>query len=181
MSLGPLPEHVDARRLFAQNAEIRALVELASLSRLCEYLVEGEGTQIEVQLDFSQDESRQRRLTGTIKTKLQVRCERCLQPMELFLQVRPELLVASDEQECQLLEEQASQEVVICEDGQLALLALIEDELILSLPLVPTHSNSDCNAVLKQLQDEAEVVTEGEENNDQPFADLKRLKGQLKK
>lgn len=179
MSLGPLPEHVDARRLFAQNAKIHARVALASVPRLREYLVEGEGGQIEVQLDFSQDEGRQRRLSGTIQASLKIRCERCLQAMELPLQLTPDLLIASDEQERQALEALAGGEVLVCEGEQLALQALIEDELILGLPLVASHDDSNCNEKLNQLQERASTLTQAAQSNAGAFAELQKLKGRL--
>jgi uncharacterized protein len=72
------------------------------------------------------------------QTALSLCCQRCLQPMTVELDVRSAFLFVQGEELAEQLDEH-------CEDNVLAitpsldLLTLIEDELILALPLVPRH------------------------------------------
>ena len=71
-------------------------------------------------------------------TALRLTCQRCLQPVTVELQVAPALRFVRDEALAERLDED-SQEDVLALTSALDLHALIEDELILALPLVPRH------------------------------------------
>lgn len=75
-------------------------------------------------------------LSGHALVKLE--CQRCLKPVDLPIEVSRSLRFVETEEEAQALD-------AVCEDDVLALPrrldlhGLIEDELLLSLPLVPMH------------------------------------------
>lgn len=65
-------------------------------------------------------------------------CQRCLQPMPVDLAVDRGFRFVADEDEAARLDEEVEEDVLV-QSRQFDLLALLEDELILSLPLVPRH------------------------------------------
>jgi uncharacterized protein len=106
---------------------------------------------------------------------LHLSCQRCLQGVDYSLssdfrvQVIDELKVGGDRELAQ-----DELEVVLGVEGKLDLFALVEDELILSLPVVVYHDEPDCNQVLVDLNSKAEQDIEAK-----PFAELAELKKQL--
>jgi uncharacterized protein len=72
------------------------------------------------------------------RTALRLTCQRCLQPVSLDLDVAPTLRFVRGEAQAEALDEH-SEEDVLALSSALDLHPLIEDELILALPLVPRH------------------------------------------
>jgi uncharacterized protein len=80
----------------------------------------------------------QTRLLLRARTALRLTCQRCLQPVVVELEVAPTLRFVRDEAMAERLDEE-SEEDVLAMPPSLDLHALVEDELILALPLVPRH------------------------------------------
>jgi uncharacterized protein len=196
MSPDPFPEHTDTSRLFARNGSVSAVLPLAKLERLVASLADpGQPTadQVSVDLAFGHDEEGRRRLTGSLQTSVMQLCQRCLQPMQQELHCELDLLVLDSEEELKALPEAeaVSMDVIVGEAGELDLLAVIEDELLLSMPLVPMHEDTDCSAVLTDLKSKAVGASGedggkdagkdgGEGRRTNPFAALAALKPYLK-
>ncbi len=179
MSLQPFPEIRGVRKLFSQQAHIKASLPLYSLKRLEKYLNKAEeycSSEIEVDLEFIQGDENRFILAGEMKGALFLSCQRCLQGVKYRLssdfrvQVLDELKVSGDRE---LAEDEL--EVVLSLEGKLDLLALVEDEVILSLPLVIYHDETDCNQSLVDLQ-----VSSRQKVESKAFAELEVLKNQLK-
>lgn len=186
MSLGPFPEQIDTIKLFAKNGILAADLPLAKLQRLTDSLHEDSGV-VAVNLLFGSDEGKKRVLSGTLDTSVKVLCQRCLQEIVLELHCRLLLKVCSNEQELHDLPE--TEDGIIMEEEGLNILDVIEDELILSLPLVPVHADVNCNASLNALT-QANTGTKGKSKNSNtdeaqeakqnPFAVLATLKDKPK-
>ena len=71
-------------------------------------------------------------------TTVRLECQRCLQPMAEPLAVDRRFRFVADEDQAAVLDE-ASEDDVLVASHSFDLAALIEDELILALPLVPRH------------------------------------------
>jgi uncharacterized protein len=78
------------------------------------------------------------RLHLQARTSLQLQCQRCLQPMAVLLDVQPSLRFVRGEALAEALDEDSDEDVLALTPA-LDLQPLIEDELILALPLVPRH------------------------------------------
>lgn len=104
-----------------------------------------------------------------LSARLPLRCERCNEPMQFRLDREVAFRFVGDEQELNALpiEDVEIEEVV--GSPSMALLPWIEDEVILSLPLVPRHD--DCALPLAGEDEPAQ------ERRPNPFAALARLKG----
>jgi uncharacterized protein len=184
MSRDPFPEHTDATKLFARNGLISAVLPVSRLQRLQASLADPgltDACEVLVDLEFSHDEEGRRRLQGSLQTNVTQLCQRCLQPMQEELNCSLDLLVLDSESELRELNELpdavAALDVIVDEAGELDVLALIEDELLLSLPLVPMHEDADCSAVLNDLKRKAEAAeASGAGKKPNPFAVLATLK-----
>lgn len=105
-------------------------------------------------------------------------CQRCLGPMAHRLEVDRRLRFVHDEQEAERLDEESEDDVLALPGGRLDLRALVEDELILALPLVPRHEA--CPEPLLRSRDNeagAQADLEPEEGTERrPFAVLAQLR-----
>jgi uncharacterized protein len=105
--------------------------------------------------------------------EVSLQCQRCLQPMVEVLEVDRRIRFVRSEQEAERLDE-ASEDDVLALPPRLDLRALVEDELILALPLVPRHAQ--CPQPLPVPQDGAL----DEASAPHPFAALAGLRGRAK-
>ena len=101
-----------------------------------------------------------------VQTAVQMSCQRCLQPVSVPLRVKTTLRFVRDEALAEKLDEESEEDVLVL-SAALDLHALIEDELILNLPIVPRHTQ--CPEPLPMSAGEDEVRPAEAE---QPFAKL---------
>jgi uncharacterized protein len=106
-------------------------------------------------------------LSLTVKGEVRLVCQRCLSPFTQPINAESRLVLVTDEAQAEATEERLDDESidVIVASTAMDLLALVEDEALLSLPLSPRH----------------EVCPEGSEavvnsKLESPFAILKKLK-----
>lgn len=97
-----------------------------------------------------------------------VECQRCLQSMDVVLQTDSELAVVSSDEAAGSLPQ--SLDPVVVEHGTLSIADLVEDELILALPLAPMHQTGPC----AEAAESGESEQRGDGEN--PFSVLKGLK-----
>jgi uncharacterized protein len=74
------------------------------------------------------------------QTKVWLTCQRCLQPLTWPLAVATRIRFVSGEAQAEALDAE-SEEDVLALARHMDLLALVEDELLLALPLVPRHDS----------------------------------------
>jgi uncharacterized protein len=79
------------------------------------------------------------RLDLTIDGEVQLICQRCLQPMTVPLHLRSKFLIAASEDAADALDQDDDFDVVVG-SAQFELDTLIEDEVILALPIAPRHA-----------------------------------------
>lgn len=97
-------------------------------------------------------------------------CQRCLEPMRIALKVDHRLRFVHGEAEAARLDAESDEDVLALEPA-LDLLALIEDELLLELPLVPRHDRC------VDLASIGSAAPSGEEDKpSSPFQVLEALK-----
>jgi len=105
-------------------------------------------------------------LAGKLETQLQLQCQRCLQPVAVPVAVRFRLLCLEYENELEELTvaEQRFDSLVAGTSG-CDLRAVVEDEILASLPLAPKHVDRRECAV-------SAAVTAAEPEKTRPFAGL---------
>ncbi|MDE2565024.1 MAG: DUF177 domain-containing protein, partial [Burkholderiales bacterium] len=108
-----------------------------------------------------------------------LQCQRCLQPMPQQLEVQRRFRFVPGEPEAERLDEM-SEDDVLALPPRLDLMALLEDELILALPLVPRHEGA-CPQPLPTSAlapaDTDPAAAGGESGAPHPFAGLAALTG----
>lgn len=106
--------------------------------------------------------------------RVQRECQRCLQPVELVLEVARALRFVAGEVEAAALDAECEDDVLAL-PRSLDLRELVEDELLLALPLVPAHEH--CPRPLPMRVGEPPDDDDDEPDpTPHPFAALARLK-----
>jgi uncharacterized protein len=99
-------------------------------------------------------------------------CQRCLQPVALPLSLQRTLRFVRGEEEAARLDAESEDDVLALERA-FDLSSLVEDELLLALPLVPRHEQCPQPLHVLGQVDEEEAEAPEREN---PFAALARLR-----
>ena len=156
---------IEPKRLARNGETISGQYAIHDMQRLCKLLHDHSGHAL-FSLVFTHDgEQRRFFITGDIKARLVVVCQRCLGGMEFGINSRVYLGIVDDMSEAARLPE--SCEPLLADPEPVSLLGLIEDELILSLPISARHDTRECMA------EEINAIS-GVRNN--PFAVLQKLK-----
>lgn len=107
-----------------------------------------------------------------VQTQAWLICQRCLQPYALTLALQRRLRFARDEAQAEALDAEIEDDVLAL-SRSLDLRELVEDELLLGLPLVPRHEL--CPHPLPMAA-EAQAEPDGGGERPHPFAALQGLK-----
>ncbi|MFP1724636.1 23S rRNA accumulation protein YceD [Lonsdalea quercina] len=166
-----LPLTLDAARTAQKRLDYVGVYTAEQVMRVAESVVSVD-SDVEAALSFNIDNQRLTVIDGRADVAVTLRCQRCGKPFEH--QVHATLCfspVISDEQAEALPE--AYEPIQVNEFGEVDLLAMIEDEIILSLPIAPVHDSEHCEVseadmVFGKLPEEAEKPN--------PFAVLASLK-----
>jgi uncharacterized protein len=163
---------VDAERMIAGRRSFEGSLPVAEMPRLVEALAKDSG-EVAYHLDFGQGQLGNPELHVRLAARLTLECQRTLQPFEWPVAVDSWLGLLAHEDEAAALREHC--EPLLLDHGTLQPRAVIEDELLLALPLVPVKPGSemlqgDWNTPGKAAPDagQDEAVTH-------PFADLRQL------
>jgi uncharacterized protein len=100
-------------------------------------------------------------------------CQRCMKPVSVALEIAQDFRFVADEETAMAEDDDSDEDLLVLSDA-LDLMALIEDELLMALPLVPMHQA--CLSEQVPLSQEEEAILSQEKPN--PFAVLAALKKQ---
>lgn len=167
-----IPVTLDPVRAAQKRSTYDGVISLAGMSRLCEKLLDTSGD-VTVSIDCDIDEQKLVVIKGNAQCTVQVSCERCQQPLILdlscqfaFTPIRGDNTALDHIPECYDV-------VVKDEHGEVNLRQMVEDELILTLPMYPVHNEDFCSAPGTSINF-GKVVDDEEKPN--PFAILQELK-----
>lgn len=134
-----LPPQLDPRKVFRQALQVEGYIAVSSLHRLCEILLDNEGM-VAARLAFEVDGDRRLRIRGHVSTEVSVVCQRCMLPMTQTLEDAIDLvMVNSDAQMKQL---PSALDPWFCgEDDVLIPADIVEEQLILAMPIVTMHAS----------------------------------------
>jgi uncharacterized protein len=136
-----IPLRVKASQAALRHAAFAGSVPLAKLPRLSASLAETSGT-LQVELQATRDGEGQDWLHGEIRGRLPLMCQRGLHAFDWDCDVALSLaLVESESEEAKLLKDTES---YLVEDDELPLRDLVEEEVLLALPIVPRCEDLDC-------------------------------------
>jgi len=135
-----------------------------------------------IELEFGEDDERVVFIKGKAQASVYMMCQRCLEPMLMDLDASFLLGVVEDEVRVDRLPDQYEPLVISGKSSSLP--GIIEDELILSLPLVALHDVDQCptSALLSDMASLSEKGNGKEEHKlKNPFSVLSTLKQEGKK
>jgi len=178
MSPGPA-DQVNAKELSARAAVIDRHLDLPQLERVAQ--AGGlPGTRVDAQLQFGAFEGRTT-VDVHVEGTAVLECQRCLQPCEIAVDESALVAIVRDETD----DVPGGYEPFVGMPEQLSLAALIEEQVLLALPLVPAHEagSPEClptEAVVVPLAPAALIESAASEEaaveeKQTPFANLREL------
>ena len=123
------------------------------------------------------------RLRVKIRTALHLECQRCLEGFWQKIDISAQVVLVESHQEVEDFPIDNFVEDALLQSDTFDLMALIEDEVLLALPLVPKHSQGECTlfkssaGALVEADDKSKIVPiESQKGHKNPFLGLKKLK-----
>ncbi len=169
-----LSESLNFVRQVELNRTIEGIYPIARLVRLNETLLSKDG-HITAKLEFG-NSAGFASLKGHVSAKLLVECQRCLEPVETELSGSFKFALVNSEADFALLPEEF--EPYLVEGDEQSIIELIEDELLLCLPMVTIHDDN-CSAYMMKQNAKIKAEMQAEKEAENPFAALKALKTDL--
>jgi len=170
--------HFDGFAVAAQHAVVAGHVDAAALPRVADALAgEGEPADIGYRIVGTSDAAGRPALEVTLAGAVALTCQRCLQSFRWPVAQTTLLLLARDERELARIDEEDHEHEVVLADAPLDTMALVEDELLLTLPFVPRCPEADCPAARKEGTDAAAAATAGTASAFGVLAELKAVPG----
>ncbi|OQW89737.1 MAG: hypothetical protein BWK72_00315 [Rhodoferax ferrireducens] len=108
----------------------------------------------------------------TVTTSLPQICQRCLEPVDVAVQLEREFRFVESEAVAEAQDDDCEEDLLVT-SREFDLAALIEDEVLLAMPLVPRHDT--CPVNVKMVAADPDFDAPVEKPN--PFAVLAQLKG----
>ena len=172
-SRGHLPGTIDPIQLSERGARLTGSLPLKSMPRLAQGSLEGSGD-VMVDLAFERQEGEKVFIMhGVLRVRLQVTCQRCLETMDLDLEAAPWLILLKSGERP---EQQEGDADILVTDKPLSLSALVEDELLLVLPMVPMHAPDRCQTKVRVARVARVTPDQAGRGGKNPFSVLDQLK-----
>lgn len=169
-----IPRHLDPRKMAHQGAVFKGTIPAGALPRLQDAVAAVRQVAADIQFDVA--EEGQRVLHGKLTADVDVECQRCLEPMPMQLSSDFNLAVVWNEAEAKQLP--AAYDPWVTGEGEGDLYEILEEELLLSLPVVAFHEGECVN---QDLFNSGELPDSKSEQKPNPFQVLQQLKGNIKK
>ena len=161
-----LPKKINFFNFAKKEVKLNGDYKISELSRLSE-IASNENDKVEVDLSFRLANGRIPSVEGIIKSLLVLDCQRCLDSLQVDLQVSFNIAFARNEFQADSLDDKF-EIYLIGDDEELETKDLITDEILLSIPMAPSH-DYDCG-----LKTEKGNIVE--EVREHPFDVLKNIK-----
>jgi len=146
---------IDSIEFARAELELRGSLLVAGLFRLTDSLFDTEGT-LHYELRGGVDELNRPHLTVKVEGPLNLQCQRCLERLQYAVDVSNTLVVVPPgAQPVEEIEDPEAPDTIDA-NAELDVAALIEDEVLLSLPLAPRHAEWACLGRLDQHHDAEE-------------------------
>ena len=157
---------IDPARFAREKARVTGVLAVAQLPRLADLLFGREGV-VSYAVEGDTSAKGQPVLRINLTADLAVSCQRCLERLPLHLDVRRDLVLVAAVADLDPLEDEDDGTDAIANAGSLDLHDLLEQEIVLSVPMAPRHPEDACG-----IQPGAATIGEAAS----PFSALARLK-----
>lgn len=191
-----LPEFIEPLRLVEKRQALQGDIALSQMKRLVSLLSDsadederanGSGDSdgdVRVDLQFGVDDSGQANIRGMLTARLQLNCQRCMQPMKFDVEAHVSLAIVHNDSQAKNLPDRYEPLLLRKDDvstDKVSLTELVEDELLLALPAIAMHKIEECPAgdeLLSRHNDGSvdETVEVAKSIKPNPFAVLEQLK-----
>jgi len=173
------PERLDVAAFAQSKASLSERDPLSIYERLAQEAI---GPTPDIAVDWSVHGEQRSAVDGVVRPALHLRaravlplaCQRCMGEVRVPLEVDRHIVFAQGEDSAAALDD-ASEDDVLALTSELDVRDLVEDELLLALPLVPRHEV--CPGPVKLSAQDADFDAAGDERP-HPFAGLAALKGE---
>lgn len=178
-----LPERLDVRSFAQASGQMSADTSLARFSRLLGEFSESPGPEAPADVQWHAEGSLRTDAQGAApavwlhlqaKAIVPLQCQRCLGSVDTSLDIDRWFRFVADEATAEAQDDESEEDVLVLEPV-MSLYDLLEDELLMSLPLVPMHETCPVPVVM-QASDPGIGPEEGDSTAPHPFASLARLK-----
>lgn len=173
MSVQRLPEQIIPYKLARQRRSLRGVLKLDAMERLAGMLADSQGD-VAVDLQFGVDEQGVSYMRGRLSAQVNMVCQRCMGPVTVPVEAEVAVGFAASEEQARAMPE--PYEACVVTDESALLSELIEDELILALPIVAAHPEQACQPWFDEQQEELSPAGETVAEKKNPFAVLASLK-----
>ena len=136
-----LPNKINFFNFAKKEVKLNGDYKVSELSRLSE-IASNENDKVEVDLSFRLVNGRIPCVEGIIKSILVLDCQRCLDSLQLDLKVPFDIAFVRNEFQADSLDDKF-EIYLIGDDEELETKNLITDEILLSIPMAPSH-DYDC-------------------------------------
>ena len=166
-----LPLTLDPVRTAQKRLDYQGIYTPDQVERVAESVVSVD-SDVECSMSFAIDNQRLAVLNGDAKVTVTLECQRCGKPFTHHVYTKYCFSPVRSDEQAEALPE-AYEPIEVNEFGEIDLLAMVEDEIILALPVVPVHDSEHCEVseadmVFGELPEEAQKPN--------PFAVLASLK-----
>ena len=163
-----------------QSYQGAGFLEIAALPRVAEEassVEPGDGFHWEFKTHFADSPGSEPRqiLELVVKGRIHLVCQSCLQDCGLDLAQKSRFVMVATEEEADAFPMEDDQQEPLVASQHFDLLGLIEDEILLSMPLIPKHPKGACQAHIASFGGSSEA-TGAPEKPQNPFNVLKNMK-----
>lgn len=158
-------QFIEPLHLVEQKESLIGRMTLVKMPRLKSLLGDENGS-VDYRLDFGRDEQGQAYIEGEISAGLTLICQRCMSPVDVPLQNKVNIGIVADKTEAERLPRHFEPLIIV--DSLISLPSLIEDEVLLGLPMAPAHKIDQCPS--------RQLIKDHTATKHNPFEALKDLK-----
>ena len=159
-----------------QGAGFLSIPDLPRVAEEASSVVAGDGFDWEVKTYFEDSPGSEPHqiMNLRLKGRIHLICQRCLQDCAVDLEENRHFVLVATEEEADAYPLEDEEQEPLVASQQFNLLETIEDEVLLSLPLIPKHPEGFCEPHASTFGDEVPGGESGEREN--PFNILKNMK-----
>ena len=165
-----LPHTIEPKRSAQRRLECEGLYEVSGMNRLLAEC-ESSSEHVHVNVKFDVDELGLIVISGKGSATVSLTCQRCTDLFNVDLAIEFTYSPVKDEEAAENLPSYYDA-IELDENGEVNLLALVEDEFILAIPLIPRHELKDCQSPADSVWGELPEALD----KPNPFDVLKKLK-----
>ncbi len=168
-----LQDYIKPLSFCDRGERLKGIIPLAGMSRLVDSLRHQNG-EVEIDLAFDIDSQGCKVVRGHLKTNLALECQRCMKVV--VTRIETDISLAFVDSEAAGKQLSSEYDPYILDEPTIVVRELVEDELILALPIVTFHPVEECAVAVLQPVEEIYIPQPAEEKKPNPFSALAGLK-----